>query len=58
MSEEKWKEEYKIRQKQNEIAEEIKNELLKKAETGHQRNVIKETINNIKRRHRFDVLRK
>ena len=25
MSEEKWKEDYKIRQKQNEIAEEIKN---------------------------------
>lgn len=57
MSEEKWKEEYKVRQKQNEIAEEIKNELLRKAETEHQRNVIKETINNIKRRHRFDGLR-
>lgn len=57
MSEEKWKEEYKVRQKQNEIAEEIKNEFLKKAETEHQRNVIKETINNIKRKHRFDGLR-
>lgn len=57
MSEEKWKEEYKVRQKQNEIAEEIKNEFLKKAETEHQKNVIKETINNIKRRHRFDNLR-
>ena len=51
-------EEYKIRQKQNEIAEEIKNELLKKAETEHQRNVIKETINGIKRKHRFDYLKK
>ena len=58
MKEEKWKEEYKIRQKQNEIAEEIKNELLKKAETEHQRNVIKETINGIKREHRFDYLKK
>ena len=58
MKEEKWKEEYKIRQKQNEIAEEIKNELLKKAETEHQRNVIKETINGIKRKHRFDYLKK
>ena len=58
MNEEKWKEEYKIRQKQNEIAEEIKNELLKKAETEHQRNVIKETINGIKRKHRFDYLKK
>ena len=54
MNEEKWKEIYKIRKKQNEIAEEIKNELLKKAETPHQRNVIKETINNIKKRHEFD----
>ena len=58
MKEEKWKEEYKIRQKQNEIAEEIKNKLLKKAETEHQRNVIKETINGIKREHRFDYLKK
>ena len=29
-NEEKWKKHYKIRQKQNEIAEEIKNEHLKK----------------------------
>ena len=58
MKEEKWKEEYKIRQKQNEIAEEIKNELLKKAETEYQRNAIKETINSIKRKHRFDYLKK
>ena len=58
MKEEKWKEEYKIRQKQNEIAEEIKNELLKKTETEYQRNVIKETINGIKRKHRFDYLKK
>ena len=58
MNEEKWKEEYEIRQNQNEIAEEIKNELLKKAETEHQRNVIKETINGIKREHRFDYLKK
>ena len=58
MNEEKWKKEYKIRQKQNEIAEEIKNELLKKAETEYQRNVIKETINSIKKKHRFDYLKK
>lgn len=58
MREEKWKEDYILRQKQNEIAEEIKNELLKKAETPHQRNVIKETINMIKRKHGFDYLRK
>ena len=58
MNEDKWKEEYKIRQKQNEIAEEIKNELLKKAETEYQRNAIKETINSIKRKHRFDYLKK
>ena len=57
MSEEKWKEDYRVRQKQNEIAEEIKNELLRKAETEHQRNVIKETINSIKKRHKFDCLR-
>ena len=58
MKEEKWKEEYKIRQKQNEIAEEIKNKLLTKAETEHQRNVIKEAFNGIKREHRFDYLKK
>ena len=58
MNEEKWKEEYKIRQKQDEIAEEIKNELLKKAETEHQRNVIKETINGIKRKHSLDYLKR
>ena len=58
MSEDKWKEEHIVRQKQNEIAEEIKNELLKKADTEHQRNVIKETINSIKRKHRFDSLRR
>lgn len=58
MNEDKWKEEYKLRKKQNEIAEEIKNELLKKAETEHQRNVIKETINDIKRKHIFDYLKK
>ena len=54
MSEEKWKEDYIIKKKQNEIAEEIKNELLKKADTERQKNIIKDTINSIKRKHRFD----
>ena len=57
MENEKWKEVHKIIQKQNEIAEEIKNALLKKAETEHQRNVIKETINTIKKNHKFDYLK-
>ena len=56
MDKEKWKEIHKITTKQNEIAEEIKTELLKRAETEHQRNVIKEVINNIKRNHKFDYL--
>ena len=54
MSEEKWKEDYILKKKQNEIAEEIKNELLKKADTERQKNIIKDTINSIKRKHRFD----
>lgn len=56
MDKEKWKEIHKITTKQNEIAEEIKTELLKRAETEHQRNVIKEVINNIKRNHKYDYL--
>lgn len=57
MLEEKWKEDYIIKKKKCEIAEEIKNELLKKAENEHQRNIIKDTINTIKRNHRFDYLK-
>lgn len=56
MDKEKWKEIHKITTKQNEIAEEIKTELLKRAETERQRNVIKEVINNVKRNHKFDYL--
>lgn len=56
MDKEKWKEIHKITTKQNEIAEEIKTELLKRAETERQRNIIKEVINNIKRNHKFDYL--
>ena len=48
-----WKEQYKIWQEQCKIAEEIKSELLKKTETEHQRNVIKEVINAIKRKYRL-----
>ena len=58
MNEEKWKERYKIWQEQCKIAEEIKTELLKKAETEHQKNIIKEVINDVKRKHRFDYLKK
>ena len=50
---ENWKEKYEIQKKQYEIAEEIKTELLKKAQTEHQRNIIKETINEIKRKYRI-----
>lgn len=53
MNEEKWKERYKIWQEQCKIAEEIKTELLKKAETEHQKNIIKEVINDIKRKYRL-----
>ena len=53
MNDEKWKETHTISQKQNEIAEEIKNELLKKVTTEHERNIIKDTINAVKRRHKF-----
>ena len=48
-----WKERYKIWQEQCKIAEEIKSELLKKTETEHQRNIIKEVINDIKRKYRL-----
>ena len=50
---ENWKEKYEIQKKQYEIAEEIKTELLKKAQTENQRNIIKETINEIKRKYRI-----
>lgn len=52
MIKEDWKERQKIYKSQCEIAEEIKNALLLKAETEHQRNVIKEVVNNIKRKHK------
>ena len=42
---------------QKAIIEELKQELLKKAETEHQRNVIKETCKNIARKHKFDDIK-
>ena len=39
---------------QKSVLEEVKQELLKKAETERQRNVIKEVCNSIARKHRFD----
>lgn len=48
-----WKERHRIWQKQCEIAEDIKAEFLKKAQTEHQKNIIKEIINDIKRKYRF-----
>lgn len=39
---------------QKQILEEFKQELLKKAETDRQRNVIKETCRSVARRHKFD----
>lgn len=40
-----------------EIIEELKQELLKTAETERQRNIIKETCNSIARKHRLDDVR-
>jgi hypothetical protein len=54
--EDKWKQKYSISRIQDEIAEEIKDELLKKCETDRQRNIVKETINKVKRNHRFDTM--
>lgn len=42
---------------QKSIIEEIKQELLKKAETERQKNVIKEICNSVARKHRFDDLK-
>lgn len=42
---------------QKAILEEVKQELLKKADTERQRNIIKETCNNIARKHKFDDIR-
>lgn len=39
---------------QKEILEEVKQELLKRAETERQKNVIKEVCNSIARKHKFD----
>lgn len=47
----------KIYNAQKLILEEIKQELLKKAETERQRNVIKETCRSVARRHRFDDMK-
>lgn len=43
---------------QKQMLEEVKQELLKKAETERQRNVIKETCRSVARRHRFDDMKK
>lgn len=44
---------------QKTVIEEVKQELLKKAETERQRNVIKEVCNSIAKKHKFnDVKRK
>lgn len=42
---------------QKQIIEEIKQELLKKADTERQRNVIKEVCNSVARKHQFDDMR-
>lgn len=47
----------KIYNAQKLILEEIKQELLKNAETERQRNVIKETCRSVARRHSFDDMK-
>ena len=42
---------------QKTIIEEIKQELLKKAEIERQRNIIKEVCNSVARKHKFDELK-
>ena len=42
---------------QKAILEEVKQELLKKADTERQRNIIKETCNSVARKHKFDDMR-
>ena len=42
---------------QKQILEEVKQELLKNAETERQRNVIKETCRSVARRHKFDDIK-
>ena len=42
---------------QKEMLEEVKQELLKKAETERQRNIIKEVCNSIARKHKFDDMK-
>lgn len=42
---------------QKSIIEEVKQELLKRAETEHQRNVSKEVLRTIARKHKFDNLK-
>lgn len=39
---------------QKAVLEEVKQELLKKAETERQRNIIKEVCNSIAKKHKFD----
>jgi hypothetical protein len=53
-----WKQQYNISKIRDDMAEEIKNELLKKFDTPHQKNIIKETINEVKRKHRLDDTKK
>ena len=42
---------------QKAILEEVKQELLKKADTERQRNIIKEVCNSVARKHKFDDIR-
>lgn len=42
---------------QKAILEEVKQELLKKADTERQRNIIKEICNSVARKHKFDDIR-
>ena len=42
---------------QKAILEELKQELLKKADTERQRNIIKEVCNSVARKHKFDDIR-
>ena len=42
---------------QKEVLEEVKQALLKKAETERQKNIIKEVCNSVARKHKFDDIR-
>ena len=42
---------------QKEVLEEVKQELLKKAETERQKNIIKEVCNSVARKYKFDDMK-